>query len=243
MNHKDIILRAFALFAIAHAAGSQAYEYEMVVLTDTRDSSDLPNEVRSVRAADKDRAKIFERREIQRERHLNKLRRVMEDMDRDGYAIVEEHDLSTYDSFIAGTRELERAPYELAYVPIDLQQSAFTGGRLVGKQPLFEVEGRVHRMAYVFEFDDLGTILIDELDFTTIPYTRISVNKPTGNLAINGHPATYTALMGRDSGKGMSAITFITDSKLVTVTALQCITRHDKEKFERLVAIATAAYN
>lgn len=243
MESRNIVFWACALFAIGHAAASHAYEYEMVVLTDTREPSRLPNEVRSVQAADEDRTRILQRRENRREIHLNKLRRIMDDMDRDGYAVVEEHELSMYDGFLEGTRELVRAPYELAYIPIDIRQSAFAGGKLIGKQPLFEDEGRVHQMAYVFEFDDLGTIIVDELSFRTIPNTRISVNKPTGNLTINGYPATYTALMRRGSGKGMSAITLITDSKLITVTALQCITKDDKERFDRFVEIASAAYN
>lgn len=224
------------------AAERGAYEYEMIVLSDTRSKAELPDEVKKARSEDKNLQKILQRREKSRRKTLERLRRIMSEMDQHGYAVVDDSELSHYDDYVKETRELVSVPHELAYVPINTDGSAFANASLVGKHPVFEDKGRVHQMAYVYEFEDLGTVIIDELNFATVPDTRIVVNKPTGNLTINGYPATYTALTDRHMEKGTSSITYITASKLISVTVLKCITKKDREQFARLVEIASSVY-
>lgn len=242
MWSKTTALVLGALGFAASAAEPGAYDYEMIVLTDTRTQAELPDQVKKARSEDKNLQKVLQRREKSRRKTLKRLRRIMDEMDQHGYAIVDDRDLSHYDNYVTETRELTSVPHELAYVPINTEGKAFTNGTLIGKHPVFEDRGRVHQMAYVYEFEDLGTVIIDELNFATVPDTRIVVNKPTGNLTINGYPATYSALTDRDMKKGMSSITYITDTKLISVTALKCITKKDKEQFARLVEIATSVF-
>jgi hypothetical protein len=59
-------------------------------------------------------------------------------------------------------------------------------------------------------------------------------------MTINGFPATYVALTNQTGDKGLTSITFITERKMFTVTALKCVTRDDPELLQRLMSIANA---
>ncbi len=218
-----------------------AEEIEMIVLTDTRQEDDVPSEIKEFIANDKRYQAMFKRRAANQKRHAKILRRIMTDMDRDGFAVVNETHVSTYDTLVSDIKQLTRpGPVTLGYRGADLNKPAFKRGRKVAEQAIFEDDGITHNMMYVFEFDDIGFVVIDELSYTTIPDTKIIVNKPTGNLTINGYPATYTALTNKSGKKGLSGITYITESKLISVTALKCITRKDEKEFARFVEIAAA---
>ena len=214
---------------------------EMVVLTDKRSSRDLPVSQQTAKNPSPEMRAELARRHASRKQHLAELRRITRDMEQGGCAIVDHADVSTFDQFVAGAMELERAPVQYGYTPTDLDRSALKKGRLIGKQPLFvDDAGLAHQMSYIYEFDTLGTVVIEELSYATIPDARITVYRPVGNLTINGYAATYTALMDESREKGLSGITYFTDSKLISVTALKCVTRDDREAFRDFVAIASA---
>lgn len=218
-----------------------AEEIEMIVLTDTRQEDDVPSEIKEFIANDKRHQAMVKSRGANRKKHAKILRRIMTDMDRDGFAIVDDTHVSTYDSLVTEIKQLTRPrAVTLGYRGAELNRPAFKRGRKIGEQAVFEDDGITHNMMYVFEFDDIGFVVIDELSYATIPDTKIIVNKPTGNLTINGYPATYTALINKSGKKGLSGITYITESRLISVTALKCITRKDEKEFARFVEIATA---
>jgi len=232
---------AVCVLVLGFSESTWAESDEMVVLTDIRGPSKVPPSVQAAKKVDPEMQKEMARREASRRQHLAKLRQIMRDMERDGLAIVGYDEVSTYDQFVADALELVRAPVQYGYTPTNLDKSALKKGRLIGKQPLYEDDnGQAHQMSYIFDFENLGTVIVEELSYATIPDARITVNRPTGNLTINGYAATYTALIDATGQKGLSGITYYTDSKLISVIALKCVTRDDREAFEDFVAIASA---
>ncbi|MDH3747642.1 MAG: hypothetical protein OER97_05505 [Gammaproteobacteria bacterium] len=242
---KNVIRIIAALLPLTSCYWStiMAADFETIVLTDKIDHSEMPPEVRESIANNKERqAKLMER-EASRKKHLKKLRRIVNDTESKGFAVVQDLGDSGYDNISAMIHQPERQePIRYGYNKANLDTPAFDGGRLVAVQPLHEDAGLSYQMLYAFEFDDLGTVVIDELNYINIPDARIVVNKPAGNLHINGYPATYTAMKNRDGTKGMTGIIFYTENKLFSVTALRCITRDDKEAFEHLVQVASSLY-
>ena len=189
---------------------AMAEDFEMIVLTDTREEHDTPPEVEEYIANDERRQAELKRREQERKEHYKLVRRINSDMSRDGYSVVDDAYVSRYDELVMNVKQLSRpGSTTLGYIGTDLSKTAFKRGRKIGQQAKYEDGGVTHNMLYVYEFDDLGVVLVDELSYTTIPDTRITVSKPVGNLTINGYPATYTAVIDGTHEKGLSSMTAV----------------------------------
>lgn len=243
MKNTTGIIAACLVFSSCCWSIVLAADFETVVLTDKSNNSELPAEIQEAMAKDEQRQTELAQRKVSRQKYLRKLRRIVDDTESRGFAVVDDVDVSGYDDFLTKVRAAKPTePIRYGYTVANLDTPAFDGGRMIATHPLHEDEGVTYQTLYAFEFDDLGTVLIDELSYTTIPDARIVVNKPAGNLHVNGYPATYTAMLNRDGTKGMTGIVFYTENKVISVTALRCITRDDKEAFEHLVQVAGSLY-
>jgi len=219
---------------------SAAQDGDFIVLTDNlRFDAPEPktaNEIAQAESVDKLRLAA---REEGRKSALAAYRRIESDMRDKGYSIAPDENLSAYDSVVANpasARSLSVVAF--GYTPLDLTKGILQQGEFRGINTAPASDGQVHRAQYLFYFDGLGDVVVDELSFATIPNSRISISRPTGNVVINGHPATYSAMRNRNNTKGLTQIFFITDSKLFTVTALSAITRSESEKLEKLISVA-----
>lgn len=243
MKNTMRIIAVCLLFPVFFGSTVLATDFETVVLTDKTHRSELPVEVQETLARDELRQQELAQREVSRKKLLTTLRRIVDDTESHGFAVVDDAVVSDYDDFLTQVRRAKPAePIRYGYTVANLDTPAFDGSRRIATESLHEDEGVTYQTLYAFEFDDLGTVLIDELSYTTIPDARIVVNKPAGNLHINGYPATYTAMMNRDGTRGMTTITFYTENKLISVTALRCITRDHSEAFEHLVQVTSSLY-
>lgn len=236
-------MRFLILVSFGFVTGAAAADdFDFIVLTDNVPADSITEAHGRSPDYARHQKKVAALRKAKREEVLAVLQRTKREMEQLGYSIASDEQLSAYDGYIAGSQVALQPLHEIefGYRHAELGDPAIESGRLKGVYAVEESDGFVHQAAYLYEFDELGPVIIEELSYLTIPNARIAVTRPIGNLAINGFPATYTALTNRDNTKGLTGITFITGSKMFSVTALHCITEKDAELFDRLVTIASA---
>lgn len=241
MNSQKVVV--LLLSAGFFASASWADDFEFIVLTDNvpAPGDDLAEMRRSNPEAAQQRNKLRAIQKAKRREVLAVLRQTKKEMELHGRAFATDAQLAAYDVYITDDVN-PQSVYEMpfGYRRTNLDHPVLKAGRLKGVYGVQESDGFVHQAAYVYDFDELGPVVIEELSFLTIPDARISVTRPIGNLMVNGFPASYTALTNRDYTKGLTGITFITDNKMFSVTAFRCVTRNDAELFEQLVSVANA---
>ncbi len=245
MRIAKILCVAIAWALSVPAAGG--YEYGTIVLTDGKGGLRLPQEVAEAASNDSRRLEMLRARDDNRRRHLAGLRRTIDDVEANGFTVSDESMLSAYDGLVGDIRR-QRTPgaipqgaaIEPGFRPAELVHPVFARGRKLGRLSLSVADGYAHELATAYEFDDLGVVIIEELSYSTVPDTRIVVTRPVGNLYVNGYPATYTAHVNSEGTRGLSSIMYITESKLIRVVVLACITRDDRPRFERFVELAAA---
>lgn len=239
-------LIGIAVLSLCSLRMAVADDYEMVELSDSSPAAQLPHEVQAFKESDPKRAEIRAARDSQSRRHLAKLRRITEEMSESGCASVGLRDVSIYDELIADVRHFYSSSSDsqrLENARPKGENPAFPPSSVLGSKVLYQDADGSHYVSTVYEFDDLGVVLVEVLDYQDIRGAKVRVNKPTGNLYIHGLPATYTAMIGPDGIKGLSSITYITEASHISVTAMKCITKSDQKEFGRFVALAQAAYN
>ena len=223
---------AFGSFAVA---GDDAF----VLLTDNfRFDAPEPttaNGIAELKAWEDTRAAILEEG---RKTALAAYRRIAEDMRTQGYSIAPDEALVPYDSVAVSASARRQSEVAYGYTPLDPSAGVLSEGDFRGVNAGPESDGQVHRAQYVYYFEDIGDVFVDELSFATIPDSRISVSRPTGNVEINGFPATYSAMRNEDNTKGVTQMFWITQNKLFTITTFSTITRADKKEFDKFISIA-----
>jgi hypothetical protein len=223
-----------------------ADQFELIVLTDQlpKDSVALSNDDQATANASRNKHRQEQERvrDAARQKSLVMLKKTIADMETFGKSVTKGSELHAYNGYkdraAGGSQPIEQIQF--GYHPTNLDHPSLMTSSLVGVIAQQESDGYVHEVAYVFDVEALGTVVIEELSYSTIPDVRITVTKPVGNMTINGFPATYVALTNQTGDKGLTSITFITERKMFTVTALKCVTRDDPELLQRLMSIANA---
>jgi hypothetical protein len=128
---------------------------------------------------------------------------------------------------------------EYGYPPADVVNGPFANGRLVAAYGRPHEDGLIHSTTHVFEFDELGQVIVEELSYATIPGVRIVVNRLSGNVDVNGHVAEYMALVNASGTRGQTIVRFLTGTKMFTLTTTTRILREDPA-FQTLMALARA---
>ena len=132
-------------------------------------------------------------------------------------------------------------PARLAYNTIDPTGAAFQSADLVGIMPVESDDGSIHHMFYAFNVDEVGQLVIEELNFSTVTDAQIAVATPAGNIIINGRPGTYMVSINEAGTRAVSSFNFLTLNKMFTLTTT---TRLDvgSNGYDRLKAIAESLY-
>ncbi|WP_334078365.1 hypothetical protein [Microbulbifer sp. M83] len=131
---------------------------------------------------------------------------------------------------------------QLGFSPINLEGSEFDRAELVrlGGDP--SSDGAIHSLTYQFQHPILGIVFLTEYSFLTDPdVTRLRVREASGNILVNGKPATLAPVKYKKAGGGATTVRFYTDTKLFSIHVFDTITR-DHEKFDKLNALAQALH-
>ena len=152
--------------------------------------SELPVEVRS--SIIESRAGSRETRHEARQTLAQLLEKRREQMRREGYMTVPEHEVIGSRPkllALAGLNESASSIPNLGFEPVNLSGSAIDDCVLQGAGGVPESDGRVHDVVRRFDCPQLGVVLLQEQSFSTNPsIIRFASSTPWGNLQINGEP-------------------------------------------------------
>ena len=234
-----VALAFVACLQWAHAAETGI---RMIVLTDNAEKSAGSETAVQRKAQAEGRDKI-------RQQILQDILKHRLEMERNGFVIGTDTLISNKDRYpdelvkhqaITGNTYESVLP-DLAYAARNLNDSPFRKGRLLGFMPLRSGDNRIHEVVWAFSMRGLGKVIVEELSYGTVPGVSIAVAEPSGNIQINGNPATYMVMTDKKGKRGVTTIEFMTSDKLFTLTAYKPIKR-DNKRFKRLVKLAESLY-
>ena len=91
-------------------------------------------------------------------------------------------------------------------------------------------DGLIHQLLYVFEFADLGRVVVDELSYETAPDTPyVAIGKPFGNISVGSVDGTYIVERNETGDKGRSSVHIAINGKLFRMTADKAFTKGSQE--------------
>jgi hypothetical protein len=227
-----------ALVAVVALAAGSLFADEQIVLTDIPSDEFLERYRSSPEYKEQE-----ERRSTRKENMGHATDAAHKEMAGGQCAVASTEHLGLYDSFLGladSTVNQEELLNDVlfGYQPIDQRNKVLQSAQLVGVYGTPETDGFVHEFFYLYDFEDLGLVLVQELSYRTIPDTDIRVTAPRGNVRINGYAGTYTALKDEGNSKGLTGLTFITENKWFHVVAFRCVAKSDRKSYRNLIQIA-----
>lgn len=141
-------------------------------------------------------------------------RRIQQEMDEQGYTLASENDVYNIDLAISSPYLIshEKAVDNFISEPASIEGTPFEDKKIIGGTiGGVNIDGKWTGLTRLFEFEDLGVVELEEDDYITAR-SSIQFTKELINQDINGNPAVYLVKVS-ESGKSITTITWITDSK------------------------------